>query len=125
MGKIEQLEQKYDALRNEHVFEAGLPIRLVNIKTAGLFEGVLLSFDVELLIRPSRGVTEPGTLTVRSCQLRRSADGISTWVSMPGKKTGRGNWFNFFNATGFVLDMIRDEAFLLYQESERAQKGQS
>tara|TARA_Y100000310_G_C20256995_1_gene611811 strand:+ start:264 stop:620 length:357 start_codon:yes stop_codon:yes gene_type:complete len=107
--RVEVLEKKYDGMRSSHFF-SHCPFTICNVRQPG-FPGVLLSFDLQLLIRPSEGGADPGYVTIKSVSLREY-DGRKV-LGLPGKKTTAGNWFSFVEMYSTIEDSIIEEAIRL------------
>ena len=110
--RLASLEQKYDGIR-EDSFQAKSSYRIANAKDPG-FAGVIISFDLQLLIKPCDDNEDPGYLTIKSVQLRRGPDG-GLYLGLPGKKTSTGNWFTFVTLHSSTEESIKEEAMRLVQ----------
>ena len=107
--RVNILEVKYNGIRNENFF-SHCPWTICNPRQPG-WEGVLLQFDLQLLIRPCDGKKDPGYITIKSVSLRE-------WngqkrLGLPGKKTSSGAWFTMVEMHTSLEDEIIEEALKL------------
>ena len=109
-NRINELENKYDGIRNRNFFSHA-PYTICNVKQPP-FPGVLISFDIQLLIRPSDGRTDPGYVTIRSVSVREYQG--QKFLGLPGRKSqGTGRWFSFVELHSSLQDEILEEALSL------------